>query len=288
VIEVRNISKTFPGIRGKRVSAGITAIQSVSLTVNDGRIVSLLGPSGCGKSTLIEIIAGLQAPTEGCVFIDGTPVLEAVPSDRKGLKDYRKKYRFMSLQSNGFFRNRRKHDVAVVFQDHGAFPWMTVLKNVMFVLYLHGISRGERSGIAIEILRKFRLADFIHLYPSQLSGGMKQRLALACAISSNPKVILLDEPFASVDDITREGLQDILLEIRESAGITIVLVTHDIDEAVYLSDEVVIFTGQPGKVHSTVSVDLSRPRKRKSPELVSFYEIISGTVKAGNQKSLIK
>ncbi|MCL2053389.1 MAG: ABC transporter ATP-binding protein [Oscillospiraceae bacterium] len=267
MIEARNVSKFFSIINEDRTADGVTAVLSVSLTIEDGKIVSLLGPSGCGKSTFLEILGGLQAPTEGSVFIDGVQVLEPLPSTRKEMETYRRKYRLLSPLANSMFKNRPKHDIAMIFQDYAVFPWMTVLQNVMFALKLRGIPRKEREGKALVYLRKVGLTDSLRKYPSQLSGGMRQRLALARALSVEPRIILMDEPFAAVDVLTRERLQDDLLRLWDETGVTIVMVTHDTDEALYLSDEIVVFSPNPGCIRNTFTVNTPRPRRRSDPEL---------------------
>ena len=275
MIEARNITKFFSIVNEDRTADGITAVLSVSLTIEDGKIVSLLGPSGCGKSTFLEILGGLQAPTEGSIYIDGVQVLEPLPSTRKEMEAYRRKYKFLSPLANGMFKNRPKHDIAMIFQDYAVFPWMTVLQNVMFTLKLRGIARNEREALAMMYLRKTALSDSLRKYPSQLSGGMRQRLALARALAVQPRIILMDEPFAAVDALTRERLQDDLLNLWNETGITIVLVTHDIDEALYLSDEIVVFSPNPGAVRNRFIIDAARPRRRSDPSLLKLKERIT-------------
>ncbi|MCL2111042.1 MAG: ABC transporter ATP-binding protein [Clostridiales bacterium] len=270
MIEARNVTKFFSIINEDRTADGITAVLSVSLTVEDGKIVSLLGPSGCGKSTFLEILGGLQAPTEGGVYIDGKQVLEPLPSTRKEMEAYRRKYRFLSPLANSMFRNRPKHDIAMIFQDYAVFPWMTALQNVTFTLKLRGVPRREWEDKAVVYLRKAGLAESLSKYPSQLSGGMRQRLALARALAVEPRIILMDEPFAAVDALTRERLQDDLLRLWGETGITVVLVTHDIDEALYLSDEVVVFSPNPGSIRNRFIIDVPRPRRRSDPELAEL------------------
>jgi len=275
MIEAKRITKFFSVVNSNGIAEGLTAVLSVSLSIPAGKIVSLLGPSGCGKSTFLEILAGLQAPTEGEVYIEGVKVLEPLPSTRKEMEEYRKRYRFLSPLANDMFHDRPKHDIAMIFQDYAVFPWMTVLENVTFTLKLRGIVRKEREGKAIEYLNKVGLTGFLNKYPSQLSGGMRQRLALARALSVEPKVILMDEPFAAVDSLTREKLQDELLNLWQSTGITIVMVTHNVDEAVYLSDEVVVFSPHPGTIRNRFTINAPRPRRRSDPELAVIAERVN-------------
>ena len=287
MIEVRSIGKFFSVVNDKGLAEGLTAVLNVSLTIPDGKIVSLLGPSGCGKSTFLEILAGLQAPTDGTIHIDGKLVLEPLPATRKEQTAYRRRYRFISPLANGVFRDRPKHDIAMIFQDYAVFPWMTALQNVVFALKLRNAGRRREAKLnkqvieekAYHYLRKAGLAAAAHKYPSQLSGGMRQRLALARALSVEPKIILMDEPFAAVDALTREKLQDELLRLWDETGgggnpITIILVTHDAQEAVYLSDEVIVFSPSPGSIRNRIPVTVKRPRARTDAELVDIQERI--------------
>jgi NitT/TauT family transport system ATP-binding protein len=289
VIEARSITKFFSVVNEKRMAEGLTAVLNVSLTIPNGKIVSLLGPSGCGKSTFLEILAGLQAPTDGTIHIDGKLVLEPLPSTRKEMDAYKRRYRFISPLANGVFRDRPKHDIAMIFQDYAVFPWMTAIQNVEFALKLRnagmrfkrgeGLSKRQLHERAAFYLNKVGIGPFANKYPSQLSGGMRQRLALARALSVEPKIILMDEPFAAVDALTREKLQDELLQLwGETAGsetaLTIVMVTHEVQEAVYLSDEVIVFSPSPGTIRNRIPVNLKRPRARTDPELIEIQDRI--------------
>ena len=279
MIEARNITKFFSIVNKDGTADGLTAVLSTSLKIEKGKVVSLLGPSGCGKSTFLEILGGLQAPSEGEVFIDGVQVLEPLPSTRKEMEDYKKKYKFLSPLANGMFKNQPKHDIAMIFQDYAVFPWMTVLQNVVFALKLRGVARKDREKKAVEYLKKTGLHESLRKYPSQLSGGMRQRLALARALAVEPKVILMDEPFAAVDMLTRERLQDDLLALTGESGITVVLVTHDIDEALYLSDEIVVFSANPGEIRNKFIIDTPRPRRRSDKGLLDIGQRIEALFK---------
>jgi NitT/TauT family transport system ATP-binding protein len=288
MIEAKSISKFFSVINEKGIAEGLTAVLNVSLTIPDGKIVSLLGPSGCGKSTFLEILAGLQAPTDGTIHINGKLVLEPLPATRKEQIAYKRRYRFISPLANGVFRDHPKHDIAMIFQDYAVFPWMTALNNVEFALKLRNAGRKgkeklKRSAIsekAMHYLKKTGLAAFANKYPSQLSGGMRQRLALARALSVEPSILLMDEPFAAVDALTREKLQDELLRLlaehktEEKTPLTVVLVTHEVQEAVYLSDEVILFSPSPGRIRNRIPVNLKRPRARTDPELLEIQDRI--------------
>jgi NitT/TauT family transport system ATP-binding protein len=301
MIEARGISKFFSVVNEKGLAEGLTAVLNVSLTIPDGRIVSLLGPSGCGKSTFLEILAGLQAPTDGEIRIDGKRVLEPLPSTRREMEEYKRRYRFISPLANGVFTDRPKHDIAMIFQDYAVFPWMTALQNIVFVLMLRSAgkkrserpSRAEITDKACFYLGKAGLAGAENKYPSQLSGGMRQRLALARALSVEPKIILMDEPFAAVDALQRERLQDDLLSLWKEAGdnaspIIIVMVSHDVPEAVYLSDEVIVFSPGPGgTVRNRIPVDVPRPRARTGRDIVEIQERIFAILQYDiNQESM--
>ncbi|HSV98716.1 MAG TPA: ABC transporter ATP-binding protein [Sedimentisphaerales bacterium] len=272
MIEARNITKFFSVVNDDRTADGITAVLSVSLSIPGGRFLSFLGPTGCGKSTFLEILAGLQAPTEGEVWIDGRRVLEPLPASRKEMDAYRRKYRFLSPIANGLLRDKPKHDIAMIFQDYAVFPWMTALQNVVFTLKLRGVARGQRRAQALRYLSRVGLAGAENKYPAQLSGGMRQRLAIARALSVEPSIILMDEPFAAVDTQTRQQLQEDLVRLWADSKKTIVLVTHDLDEAVYLSDEIVVFSPLPGTIRNRISIDVPRPRRRDDPALLDLRE----------------
>lgn len=272
MIEARNITKFFSVVNEDRTADGMTAVLSVSLFIPAGRFVTFLGPSGCGKSTFVEILAGLQAPTEGEVWINGKRVLEPLPASRKEMDAYRRKYRFLSPIANSLFRDQPKHDIAMIFQDYAVLPWMTALQNVLFTLKLRGVPRASRKELARRYLARVGLVGAENKYPAQLSGGMRQRLAIARALSVEPSIILMDEPFAALDTQTRERLQEDLIGVWAGSGKTIVLVTHDLDEAVYLSDEIVIFSPLPGTIRNRISIDIPRPRRRDDPALLELRE----------------
>ncbi len=244
---------------GKRYSpAGTPALSDVSFEVREGEFLSIVGRSGCGKTTLLRLLCALTAPTEGSVLLEGRPVLRPPP------------------------------EVGLVFQDYSRslFPWLSVLANVMFPLGRRaGLSRQASILRAGTVLEELGLAEAARKYPWQLSGGMQQRVAIARALVSHPKILLLDEPFASVDALTRADLQDLLLRVHsdfEGRPVTIVHVTHDIDEAVYLGDRVLILSSAPGRVVGSIQVDLPRPREqlatRSSPRFLALrnkiFEVI--------------
>ncbi|RFS82765.1 ABC transporter ATP-binding protein [Actinomadura spongiicola] len=207
-------------------------LDGLDLTVPDGQLVSIVGPSGCGKSTLLRCIAGLIQPTGGTLTLDGAPI-DGVPDD-----------------------------LAVVFQDYSRslFPWLTVRDNVALPLRRRGKSRQERRAAAQEALESVGLPDAGRKYPWQLSGGMQQRVSIARALAYGPSLMLMDEPFGSVDAQTREDLEDLVLEVHRKKKMTILLVTHDIDESVYVGDRVVVLNRSPARVHADLPVDLPSAR----------------------------
>ncbi|HSW36569.1 MAG TPA: ABC transporter ATP-binding protein, partial [Candidatus Limnocylindrales bacterium] len=188
--------------------------------------------------------------------------LEPMPGTRREMELYQKKYRFLSPIANSLFKDIAKFNTATIFQDYAIFPWMTALENVQFALKLRGVVKKERAGLAKKYLAMVGLDGVENKYPSQLSGGMRQRVALARALSVEPAIILMDEPFAALDAVSRYKLQEDLVRIWQQTRKTIVFVTHDIDEALFLADRVVIFSPHPGTIRNIVRVDLPRPRNR--------------------------
>jgi NitT/TauT family transport system ATP-binding protein len=238
-LNLQDVYKTFVG-RKNRVSA----LEDISLEVHKGEFVCLIGPSGCGKSTLLNIIAGLTHPDRGSVFMDGHPISEPGP------------------------------DRVVMFQDHALFPWLTVLGNVEFGMKMKGLPKEKRMALAQEFLRMVHLSAFQNAYTHELSGGMKQRVALARALSSNPDILLMDEPFCSLDAQSREILQAELQEIWSLTRKTIVFVTHNVREAVYLGNRVVVMSARPGRIKKDITIDLPRPRKLGSLEMIKVTNLV--------------
>jgi NitT/TauT family transport system ATP-binding protein len=208
----------------------VTALQSLSLTLRPGDFLSVLGPSGCGKSSLINTIAGFQRPQAGEVRVDGEQVVKPGP------------------------------DRGVVFQQPTLFPWKLVWQNVDFGLKFRNVRRAQRDQMVDEILRKVGLSEFGRHYPAQLSGGMQQRVGLARVLVNKPRVMLMDEPFSSLDAQTRLMMQELLLEVWTDYGMTVLFVTHDIDEAIYLGSQVAVLTRRPGRLKALFDVPLPRPR----------------------------
>jgi ABC-type nitrate/sulfonate/bicarbonate transport system ATPase subunit len=234
-LRIKNVSKRFPKIDDPSVQ--VLALDSVSLDVAPGELVSLVGPSGCGKSTLLRLLAGLAPPTSGELWI-GDKVLFG-PSAERGL----------------------------VFQDPNLFPWLTVRRNIQAGLVARGVQHGKKQVVE-EFMRLVGLEGFADTYPHHLSGGMAQRVGLARALINHPKVLLLDEPLGALDAFTRMRMQDEVLRLWEARGTTMVLVTHDIDEAIYMSERIVIMTPHPGRIERTISIDLPRPRQRNGEDFL--------------------
>lgn len=229
-IEIKNLSKTFQRTGASEQSA-VTALESLDLWIQDGEFFTLVGPSGCGKSTLLDILAGLSSPSRGEVLVDGAPI--SGPSLER----------------------------SVVFQQYALFPWLTAAANVQVGLesqarHGQGLNKAERRVRAHEYLRLVGLEGVEAKYPHELSGGMRQRVAIARALAHEPKVLLMDEPFAALDAQTREQLQDLLLDIWKRTKTTIVFITHGIEEAVYLGQKVAVMSSKPGKIKEIVDIDL--------------------------------
>jgi NitT/TauT family transport system ATP-binding protein len=230
------VSKIYAGRRGQ---AQAFAVQDVSLRIAAGRFVCLLGPSGCGKSTLLNMAAGFIRPSSGRILVDGVPV-RGPGADR-----------------------------GVVFQEYALFPWYTVLENVALGPRCKHLPRAERQALAERYLLMVGLHDHRHKFPKELSGGMRQRAAIARTLANQPPIMLMDEPFGALDAQTREGLQDQLLEIWAGTTTTIVFVTHSINEAVFLADEIAILAAHPGRLVHVVDNDLPRPRDRTGADVVA-------------------
>ena len=239
-IEIKNINKSFEG-KNKNLSV----LEDINLTINDGEFICLLGPSGCGKTTLLRLIAGLEHPTSGEII------------------------------ANGELVKKPSGDRAVIFQQYSLFPWLTVLQNVTFGLEMTKKGTKEENVAAAErYLESVGLIDFKDSYPHELSGGMKQRVAIIRSLLNHSPILLMDEPFSAVDMQTRHKLQEQLIGVWKRFDNTIVFVTHDVDEAVYLADKIVILDKNPGRIATIVEVDIERPRKRDSDEFIKLQESI--------------
>jgi NitT/TauT family transport system ATP-binding protein len=249
-LEIIDVSKNFKGIQNLSSSQSssseeprsdiMTAIENVSLYIDEGQFVCLVGPSGCGKTTLLNILAGLDKPTKGKVILNGQPVIEAGP------------------------------DRIMVFQDNALFPWLKVIDNVQFGLKVAGVNKEKSREISMHYLDMMQLSKFAEAYTYQLSGGMKQRVSIARALVMDPEILLMDEPFAALDSQTRDLLLVELQLIWAKTRKTIVFVSHNISESVCLGDKVVVFTSRPGKVKKEIEIDYRRPRLTEDTNLYKY------------------
>jgi NitT/TauT family transport system ATP-binding protein len=230
-LEILGLSKTFTG---KNPEESIHVLEKIKHRIESGRFVSIIGPSGCGKTTLLRIIAGLEKATAGEVLLDGKGMIQG------------------------------SEDVGMVFQEYALFPWRTTLGNIEMGLEIRGVDKEKRRSTAMEYIKTFDLTGFENRYPRELSGGMKQRVAIARTLIMNPRVVLMDEPFGSLDSQTRNALQEFLLRIWQKRADTIIFVTHNVDEAVFLSDQIVVLSKRPASIVETLEVGYSRPRDRTS------------------------
>ncbi|HLT77430.1 MAG TPA: ABC transporter ATP-binding protein [Ferrovibrio sp.] len=239
-LRIDNVSRVFPGVRG---SEPTRALEPVSLDVADNDFITILGPSGCGKSTLLRIVAGLDQPTTGSVLLEGQPVSQPGP------------------------------DRGMVFQSYTLFPWLTVRENICFGLREKKVPDAEQREISDRFIEQVGLRGFENHYPKQLSGGMQQRTALARALANDPKILLLDEPFGALDNQTRALMQELLLGIWEASRKTVLFVTHDIDEAIFMANRVLVMTARPGRVKCDITIDLPHPRHytmKTTPEFAAY------------------
>ncbi len=230
-LTVTNVSRSF----NKENGAPTDALCDVTLEIKDKEFVCFIGPSGCGKTTLLRIVAGLDTPTSGEILLDGKKI--TVPDAKRGM----------------------------VFQEYSLFPWRTVIDNIAFGPRMQGIKKKEATKIAEKYLELIGLEQFKNSFPYELSGGMRQRVAIARALATEPQVLLMDEPFGALDAQTRNTLQHELLEIWGKNNVTILFVTHSMDEAVFLADRIVVMSARPGKIKDIIDVDLPRPRDRTAP-----------------------
>ncbi|GAA3403103.1 ABC transporter ATP-binding protein [Paenibacillus hodogayensis] len=234
-IRIEHVTKRF---------GQLEVLSDIDFTIEKGEFAAIVGPSGCGKSTVLRMIAGLDKPTEGAVTANGSPI--GKPDSQRVL----------------------------IFQEHALYPWRTVADNVGFGLELAGVAGKERRQRVDEVLEKVGLSGFQRYYPAQLSGGMKQRASIARALVMNPEVLLLDEPYGALDAITRLTMQNELIKLWRGSGKTVLLITHDIDEAVYLADTIYVMSPRPGRIITKVQAGMERPRNRNSAEFVKLREHI--------------
>ena len=249
-LDIEGLSRVFAGVRG---GAPTRAIEPTDLTVNDNDFVTILGPSGCGKSTLLRLVAGLDAPTTGKILLDRVDVTGPGP------------------------------DRGMVFQSYTLFPWLTVAQNIGFGLREKGVAAGERARIVEAWLVRVGLESFAHHYPKQLSGGMQQRTAIARALANEPAILLLDEPFGALDNQTRALMQELLLGIWERERKTVLFVTHDIEEAIFLASRVVVMPARPGRIKLDVPIELAHPRHytiKTGPEFCALKARLTEEIRA--------
>ena len=248
-LSVEAVQKNFPGVRG---GPPTQALEKTDLTVDDNDFITILGPSGCGKSTLLRIVAGLEQPSTGRVLLDGAPVSRPGP------------------------------DRGMVFQSYTLFPWLTVRENIRF----GALSTPE---IADALIGKVGLRGFENHYPKMLSGGMQQRTALARALANDPKILLLDEPFGALDNQTRALMQELLLGIWEADRKTVLFVTHDIDEAIFMANRVAVMSARPGRIKATLAIDLPHPRHytmKTTPEFSRYKAEITEQIRVESIKAV--
>ena len=232
-LDFLELSKTFPG---KGLGESVHVLENVQYRVENGRFISIIGPSGCGKTTLLRIIAGLEKASAGKVLLDGEELVQGSEA------------------------------VGLVFQEYALFPWRTTLQNIEMGLEIKGVDKEKRRSTAMEYIKMFNLSGFENRYPRELSGGMKQRVAIARTLIMNPRVVLMDEPFGSLDSQTRNAMQEFLLRIWVKRADTIIFVTHNVDEAVFLSDQIVVLSKRPARIVQIFEVGVPRPRDRTSWE----------------------
>jgi len=249
-LELLELSKTFPS---KGLGESVHVLENIQHRIENGRFISIIGPSGCGKTTLLRIIAGLEKASAGKVFLDGKELVQGT------------------------------EEVGLVFQEYALFPWRTTLGNIEMGPEIKGVEKEIRRSKAMEYIKTFNLSGFENRYPRELSGGMKQRVAIARTLIMNPRVVLMDEPFGSLDSQTRNGLQEFLLGIWEKRRDTIVFVTHNVDEAVFLSDEIVVLSKRPARIAKVFEVGILRPRDRTGQECNEIrrevLKVLSGEMK---------
>ncbi|MCA3565561.1 MAG: ABC transporter ATP-binding protein [Methylocystis sp.] len=249
IIDIRNVSKSFQ-LQGQKIDA----LKDANLSIRQGEFITLIGASGCGKSTLLRIIAGFEKPTSGEALMWGKPITE--PEPQRGM----------------------------VFQDYALFPWLSVRDNIAFGPTSRGVPKAQAREIVERFVEMVGLQRFADAYPHQLSGGMRQRVAIARVLANEAEVVLMDEPFGALDAMTRERLQEELLEIWARTKLTVVFVTHAIEEAIFLADRVVVMTPGPGRIESDNPMLLSRPRDIASPEFNAIRREMSGKLHSHHGK----
>ncbi len=251
---IDNVGKVFSSKTGP-----VVALDQTSFTVAEGEFVTILGPSGCGKSTILRVVAGLEEPSSGHVFLDGKEIKGPGP------------------------------DRGMVFQSYTLYPWLTVEENIAFGLQLKGTSKKEQKEVAQHYLELIGLAGFEKHYPIQLSGGMKQRVAIARALANNPEILLMDEPFGALDAQTRAIMQEILLKVWEESKKTILFITHDVEESIFLGDSIYVMTARPGRLKKNIKVPLPRPRdyhNKSSSEFIALKQELLELIREESLKAV--
>ncbi len=248
-VSVRGVTKTFATKTGD-----VSALEAIDLTIAEGEFVALIGPSGCGKSTLLRLIADLDTPTAGTIEVFGKPATRA----------------------------RRDQDYGIAFQQAGLLPWRTVAANIALPLELHGVPAAQRKARVAELAELVGLTDFADRHPDQLSGGMQQRVAIARSLAERPRLLLMDEPFGALDEMTRERMQTELARIAAETGAAVVFVTHSIPEAVFLSDRVVVMSPRPGRITQIIETAFGKDAARDESlrEAASFFDRVTAVREA--------
>ena len=249
-ISLQGVTKIFAGPSGQD---GVLAVDDVSFEIEPGEFLCVIGPSGCGKSTLLMMLAGLMMPTAGKILKKGQPIEGPGP------------------------------DRIVMFQEYGLYPWMTVRQNIEFGLEAKGIGAQARAKLARHYIEMVNLVGFEDRYPHQISGGMKQRVAIARSLAPDPEVVIMDEPFAALDSLTRDLLQEEILQIWDRTKKTFILITHNIEEAIFLGDRVLVMSARPGKIKHIETIDISRPRdaatRASHPRFLQYREQLAGLLR---------
>jgi NitT/TauT family transport system ATP-binding protein len=258
ILQVSGVAKSFPSTAA---AAPTVALEATDLLVQENDFITILGPSGCGKSTLLRMVAGLDTPTTGLITLDGQPVRG--PGADRGM----------------------------VFQSYTLFPWLTVLQNVCFGLREKGLPLARQQEVAARFIAQVGLRGFEHHFPKQLSGGMQQRTALARALANDPRILLMDEPFGALDHQTRELMQELLLAIWEGERKTVLFVTHDIDEAIFMANRVVVMSARPGRIKCDLPVALEHPRHyamKTTPPFMALKARLTEEIRAEVQRAAVE
>ncbi len=253
ILKLTDLGKKFPG---KNPGEFIPVLDNINCNIDAGQFVSIVGSSGCGKTTLLRIIAGLEKASQGRLFLNGKEI--------QGVTE----------------------QIGLVFQEYVLFPWRTTSENIQMGLEIKGVDKAERERLAAEYIKAFGLQGFEDHYPRELSGGMQQRVAIARTLIMNPRVVLMDEPFASLDSQTRNDLQEFLVEVWQKRGDTVVFVTHNVDEAVFLSDQIVVLSRRPARIELILKVESPRPRDRTDPEFNTLRRNILQVLKKQKENEI--